>query len=344
MNGIDPHHELPRLMIVDDDPGTIRLLIEMLKGLGRIHFATSGTEAIEMARSVGPDLILLDVEMPEPDGFHVCEQIKADPAFEDVPILFVTSHGDVEIEARALSAGAIDFISKPPHPLVVRARVTNYLALKQRTDQLRRLSTVDGLTGVANRRAFDAALEMEWRRACRTGEPLALLMLDVDFFKRFNDTYGHQAGDECLRGVAATLSASVRRPGELAVRYGGEEFAALLPACNAEQAMRSAEVIRAGVAALQIPHAASDVAPHVTISVGLASMSTLCTSAHPEPRGKGSCAFKDSCRLGPADLIRMADEALYAAKRGGRNKVETLTAHDTSAPQTLLCDVGTVPH
>ncbi|MBC8037715.1 MAG: response regulator, partial [Rhizobiales bacterium] len=162
------HLAEPRLMIVDDDPGTIRLLAEILKGLGKIHFTTSGAEAVAMARALRPDIILLDVEMPDADGLCICESIKGDPSFEDVPVLFVTSHGELTIETRALAVGAIDFISKPPHPPIVRARVQNYLALKHRTDELRRLSTVDGLTGVANRRAFDAALDMEWRRACRT--------------------------------------------------------------------------------------------------------------------------------------------------------------------------------
>jgi len=311
----------PRLMIVDDDPGTIRLLIEILKGLGKIHFTTRGSEALGMARSFSPDLILLDIEMPETDGFRICEMIQSDPAFEDVPILFVTSHGDVDIETRALSVGAIDFIPKPPHPPVVRARVKNYLALKQRTDQLRLLTTIDGLTGVANRRAFDAALDLEWRRACRTGEPLSLLMIDVDHFKRFNDSYGHQAGDDCLRAVATALAFMAKRPGELVARYGGEEFIVLLPACNQEQAIRLAEGILSAVSILNIPHAASDVAPNVTISIGVSSIASVCESAHAQSRGFGTCRFKEVCHLGSADLVKAADQALYTAKRTGRHRV-----------------------
>lgn len=314
------HSAEPRLMIVDDDPGTVRLLVEILKGLGKIHFTTKGAEASAMARSIRPDIILLDVEMPDADGFCVCESIKADPSFEDVPILFVTSHGDVEIETRALSAGAIDFISKPPHPPIVQARVRNYLSLKQRTDELRRLSTVDGLTGVANRRAFDAALDLEWRRACRTGDPLSLLMIDVDFFKRFNDTYGHQAGDHCLSSVAAVLAATAQRPGELAARYGGEEFAVLLPACEQEQAVRLAETMRESVSRLMIPHAASDVGPNVSISVGVASFATICQT-NPHRRSNGMCHAKGACSLVPADLVKAADERLYQAKSAGRNRV-----------------------
>ncbi len=310
--------EEPRLLVVDDDPGTIRLLIQILKGLGKIHFTTSGAEAVEMARRVRPDLILLDVEMPDADGFRVCELIKGDPAFEDVPILFVTAHGDADVEAQALTAGAIDFITKPPHPPVVRARVRNYLALKQRTDQLRRLTTTDGLTGVANRRAFDAALDLEWRRACRTGSALSLLMIDVDYFKHFNDAYGHQAGDDCLRTVAQALAVAARRPGEMAARYGGEEFAVLLPACDPVQALRLAETIRAALSDAAIPHAKSEVAPHVTVSVGAASVSSLCEPVRPHP---GACQLRDTCSFRPADLVTAADQCLYEAKRTGRNRV-----------------------
>lgn len=313
----------PRLMIVDDDPGTIRVLIEILKDVGKIHFTTSGSEAIGMARSLRPDLILLDIEMPDSDGFYVCESIKGDPAFEDVPVLFVTSHDDLDIETRALSVGAIDFIPKPPHPPVVRARVKNYLALKQRTDELRRLSTVDGLTGIANRRTFDSALEMEWRRACRTGDALSLLMIDVDFFKRFNDAYGHQEGDQCLSAVATTLAAAAKRPGELAARYGGEEFAVVLPGCNEGQAAQLADAIRSGVSDLMIAHSHSDVADVVSISVGVASIAAVC-DADGNRSTSGPCqSARTSCSLSPTDLIKAADQALYRAKAGGRNRVST---------------------
>lgn len=320
--------EEPRLLVVDDDPGTIRLLVQILKGLGKIHFTTSGAEAVEMARTVRPDLILLDVEMPDADGFRVCEMIKGDPAFQDVPILFVTAHGDADVEAQALTAGAIDFITKPPHPPVVRARVRNYLALKQRTDQLRRLTTIDGLTGVANRRAFDTALDLEWRRACRTGTQLSLLMIDVDHFKHFNDAYGHQAGDDCLRTVAQALAGAARRPGELAARYGGEEFAVLLPACDTPQAVGLAETIRAAVSGCAIPHGKSDVAPHVTVSVGAASVFALCQPSRAHLRDGAACQLKDTCAVGPGDLVAAADHSLYEAKRAGRNRVASVQVEE----------------
>ena len=322
----------PRLLIVDDDTVTIRLLIQILDDMGTIHFTTRGSEAVDMARSISPDLILLDVEMPDIDGISVCERIKSDPAFQDVPILFVTVHSDVDMEVRALAAGAVDFITKPPHPHVVRARVKSYLALKQRSDQLRRLTTIDGLTGVGNRRAFDAALDIEWRRACRTGEPLSLLMIDVDHFKRFNDSYGHQAGDDCLRGVAQTLAAAINRPGDVTARYGGEEFAMLLPNCVRDHAVTFAETVLTRVAALGVPHAASDVASHVTVSIGAASFTSVCQAERAELRKGGGCSILESCRLGSADLLKAADLALYEAKNGGRNRVAAFEPLQAGVP------------
>jgi len=307
----------PRILVVDDDVGIVRLLIEILKEMGDIHFSTSGVDAIQLARSIRPDAILLDIEMPNMDGFAVCAAIRDGLDFEDVPILFVTSHDDEGIEARALAAGAIDFVIKPLRPTIVRARVANYLTLKQRADQLRRLSTTDQLTGIANRRAFDATLEREWLRAGRTGEPLSLVMIDIDYFKAFNDTYGHQAGDVCLRAVAQTLAEKTRRPGDLAARYGGEEFVIVLPGCDSHQAFRLAEEIRNGVSAIEIPHAASLVAPYVSVSVGAVSMADVRCGPH-DRRSPGTA--DDDHGGGPGDLVRLTDEALYRAKNAGRNR------------------------
>ena len=301
-----------RILLVDDDPGTIRVLVQILRDLGRIHFTTQGSEALELALSVVPDLILLDIEMPDRHGLVVCEEIKREPDLADVPILFVTSHTDRQLEVRALQAGAIDFIAKPPHPEVVRARVSNYLALKHQTTQLRMLSMLDGLTGISNRRAFDKAIQNEWRRACRDDQPLALLMLDVDHFKRYNDSHGHQAGDDCLRAVAACLAARVRRPGDMAARYGGEEFVCLFPNCTLEHALELAERIRAEVSDLRAARPDLIPAP-VTVSIGVAERALL------EGHGRDCWHLPG---LEPAHLIELADHALYLAKQGGRNRVE----------------------
>ncbi len=313
---------MSRLLVVDDDVGTIHLLSRILMDLGEVFIATNGTDALAMVRDQQPDLVLLDAEMPTMDGFAVCKAIKDNPAFADLPILFVTAHTDVDVETKALEIGAVDFISKPLSPPIVKARVKTHLALKQRTDDLLRLASVDGLTGLANRRGFDATLDMEWRRACRSKSPLSLLMIDVDYFKRFNDLYGHQAGDDCLRVVASALSATCHRPGDLVARYGGEEFATILPACDEVGASQFAEKLRASVAARHISHAASDVADEVTVSVGVATLILDCMTAGVEhPEWEGQCPAVRSCHNAAVNLISAADRALYEAKRAGRNRV-----------------------
>jgi diguanylate cyclase (GGDEF)-like protein len=306
-----------RLLVVDDDIGTIRLLASIVRDFGEVFFATDGAEALAMIGQQQPDLVLLDAEMPGMDGFDVCRAIKSDPALADLPVLFITAHSDVEIETQALELGAVDFIIKPPSPAIVRARVKTQLMLKQRTDALVRLASVDGLTGVANRRSFDEALALEWRRACRSRSPLSLMLIDVDYFKRFNDRYGHQAGDDCLRAIASTLATTSRRSGELVARYGGEEFAIVLPGCDAPGAAAFAGLLRTNVAAQHIPHAGSDVCDTVTVSIGIATLVA----------GGALPASPDGPDLSPADadstgasLLAAADRALYEAKRTGRDR------------------------
>lgn len=310
-----------RLLVVDDDVGSVRLLTSVVQEFGEVFFATNGEEAVAMVRDKRPDLVLLDAEMPGMDGFAACEAIKRDPLFADLPILFVTAHSDMDIETTALGLGAVDFITKPISPPIVKARVRTHLALKQRTDQLHRLAAVDGLTGIANRRAFDAAIDHEWRRACRSKSPMSLLLIDVDHFKKYNDYYGHQAGDDCLRAVASALAATPHRPGELVARYGGEEFAVILPTCDQQNALKFADKLRQAVIDLHVPHAASETAPEVTISLGVASLGLYCVSqAEQHPAGNGPCPTVENCREGVMALIAAADEALYEAKRTGRNR------------------------
>jgi diguanylate cyclase (GGDEF)-like protein len=295
-----PHQA--RIVVVDDDPGTVLVLANVLKGLGKVYLATRPGEAVSLALKVEPDLVLLDVEMPDADGFAVLKELRTHAQLAETLVLFVTSHGAPEIEARALSAGAIDFIDKPVHADIVRARVRNYLALKQQGDQLRRWSMLDGLTGLANRRSFDIALDQEWARAANNGDPLGLVLGDIDYFKQFNDVYGHPSGDACLQSIAAVLRDGASSPGAVAARYGGEEFALLLPGIAAAEAAQVAEGLCAAVSALDIPHADSHVSSHVTLSLGVAS--------HTSVPGRR-----------PGVLVRAADEALYQAKEEGRNRV-----------------------
>ena len=192
----------PRLLVVDDQPTNIQVLYRVFADDCQVFMATSGDQALHTAREEAPDVILLDVMMPDMDGYEVCRQLKQDSATRDIPILFVTAHHEAQEEARGLACGAVDFITKPIHPAVVRARVHTHLTLQRQTEVLKRLVFIDALTHAFNRRYFDERLAEEWGRARRTGRPLGLILIDVDYFKQFNDVNGHQRGDDPIRHAA----------------------------------------------------------------------------------------------------------------------------------------------
>ncbi len=293
----------PRLLIVDDDIANIELLAGIFDDHYEILFAATGDKALKIASVAQPDVILLDVMMPEMDGFEVCTRLKADPLTRDIPVVFITGMGDTQAETRGLQLGAMDYITKPFNPVVVKMRVDNQVALKRARDQLAQLATTDGLTGLANRRRFDEVLEMEYARHVRSGAELAVIMIDIDHFKLFNDTYGHLRGDDCLRDVARVIREALHRATDLAARYGGEEFACILPdTLPSDGAQAVAERIRLGVADLRILHGVSPTAEHVTVSLG--AVNGRCTRNMP-----------------PSSLVALADQQLYQAKQGGRNRV-----------------------
>ncbi|MDO9093197.1 MAG: diguanylate cyclase [Rubrivivax sp.] len=311
---LDIEQRLPRLLVVDDQPANIQAVFQAFSADHQVLMATGGEQALKVAASKQPDLVLLDVVMPGMDGHEVCRRLKADPATRDIPVIFVTGHSDEAAETQGLALGAVDFISKPINPAIVRARVKTHLTLKAQADMLRQWVYVDGLTGVRNRRGFDEQLASEWGRAVREGSPLSVVMLDVDFFKRYNDHYGHQAGDACLRSVATFLRQAVKRPGDLVARYGGEEFACLLPGTPLAGAMTFAQQLGAGVEALGLAHADSPVGPAVTVSLG------VCATSGNEP---GSAEA----------LLHAADGQLYRAKEAGRNRacgVAMAVTHSTT--------------
>ena len=293
--------ERPRLLVVDDQRVNIQALFQAFQADHKVQMATSGEQALAMCRSQPPDLVLLDVVMPGMDGFEVCRQLKADDATKDIPVIFVTGHHDEEAETHGLDVGAADFISKPINPRIVRARVKTQLTMKQHADLLRQWVYIDGLTGVCNRRYFDEHLKSEWDRAARLGTPLSVALVDVDLFKRYNDHYGHQAGDECLRRVAAVMKASLRRPTDMAARYGGEEFALLMPDTDAKGALHLARQIRHALSEAHIDHADSSVGPLLTISVGV-------------------CTWVPGVVSSAAALLKAADAQLYTAKSLGRDQ------------------------
>ena len=319
------------ILLVDDDPAAIQVLARMLAGVAALRFATSGTDALRLVRERAPDLILLDAEMPGMSGFQVCEAIKDDPTLSEIAVIFVTSHFDLEFQVSGFDAGAADFISKPISGPLVLARVKCQLRAKQLADELRRVSTIDALTGVANRRAFDATLEREWLRGRRAGDPIALLAIDVDHFKRYNDRYGHPAGDACLKAVAQALGAGSRRPADLLARVGGEEFALLLPSTSRAGAVHVASHVLETVAALRWPHADSPTAEHVSVSIGIGcydELSACWVGLDGGPRTSDEAAARrDALRL-----VQAADVALYAAKHAGRMRAMLRDLADGEIP------------
>lgn len=326
------------ILIVDADPAAIGVLAGALRGLGTLHFATGGREALAMLAERPFDLVLLDANMPDLDGFATCQALQHD--YPQLPVLFVTAVHDLAAEVRALQMGARDFLTKPVSPPVVRARVSVHLQLKVLYDRLHTLSNHDPLTGVANRRALDERVAQEWRRAARHDTPLGLLMIDIDHFKLYNDHYGHLEGDECLRQVACVLGSTVTRAGELVARYGGEEFAVLLPGSNTATAAALAGKVRAAVNTLAIPHACSDAASHVTISLGVASVRPAAPRRAPDT-APGSSASPAEVGLHLArDLFDQADRALFAAKAAGRNQLSVSDgrrpARTSAAPLALV--------
>ena len=291
-----------RLLIVDDAMENIQILNHVLGGEHEVLFARDGARALELARQHLPDLILLDAVMPGMDGYEVCAALRASPELRDIPIIFVTALTTPQDETRALEAGAVDFITKPFNVAVVRARVRTHLTLKRQSDAMRELTLTDALTGVANRRSFNDAIDNEWRRCARAQAPLSVIMVDIDHFKHYNDSFGHQAGDACLAQVADAMRSCAGRPPDLLARYGGEEFVVLLPQVGSQGAQTVAKRILAAVRELAIPHRVSPAGETVTVSLGVA------TTVPGEASYDGDM------------LVRTADNALYRAKEAGRNR------------------------
>jgi len=294
----------PRLLVVDDQPINIQALYHAFAADHQVLMATSGEQAIAICREKQPDLVLLDVVMPDIDGYEVCRRLKADATTCDTPVIFVTAHEDEAAKTQGLDVGAVDFISKPINPRIVRARVRTHITLKTQSDLLRQWAFIDGLTGISNRRGFDERLNTELRRCARSQNPLALMLVDVDHFKRYNDRYGHQAGDDCLRRVAAALQTTMRRAGDFVARYGGEEYACIVTDTEWVHVVERAQVLEQYVRTLGIEHLDSDVDRVVTVSIGVAGWNSL----------------------NPIDanaLIAAADTQLYTAKREGRGCVRS---------------------
>jgi diguanylate cyclase (GGDEF)-like protein len=293
------------ILVVDDSPTNLAILNVVLREVYNVVTATNGPDALNLSASEEPDLIILDIMMPGMDGYEICDRLKANPFTKDIPVMFVTAMDQERQEAKGLAMGAVDYLAKPVSPPIVLARVRNQLELKKQRDFLRRLSSVDGLTGVANRRSFEEDFDKEWRRAARHQAPLTLLLADIDHLRAYNDAYGYLAGDDCLKMVAQAMAKSMMRPGDVIARYGGEEFVGLMPDTDAKGSTVVTDRLLNAVRSLALPHAHSDAAPIVTISIGVASC----------------FPHRDNDRAG---LFKLAGDALYAAKTAGRNQAKII--------------------
>lgn len=301
---------LPNILIVDDDSSVVLILNKVLNKIGRIRFASDGKQALTMVKQSLPDLILLDVQLPDITGLEVCSLLKNDTVTESIPVLFITSNMDEGFEEKVFNVGAADYISKPLNPRVVAARVRTHLDYHRVIKAMEVLAHTDSMTGLANRRVFDEHLNEELRRCRREGSPLTVVLLDIDEFKKYNDYFGHIEGDECIKDIALAIEDNSRRPGDLAARYGGEEFAYVLPNTGVEGAMEFLEKVRNDIEALNLKHAPDAQYDVVTISVGY---STIIAKQKHTDDGCNALPISDD------DIIKVADHALYESKTRGRN-------------------------
>ena len=300
---MDELQQKQTILVVDDSPENITVLGALLRADYTVRVATNGEKALKIMGSDNPpDLILLDVMMPGMDGYEVCRRLKADSRTQNIPVIFITAKTSEEDEVKGFEMGAVDYVTKPFSPVVIKARVRTHMDLKRYRDLLVNTSYCDGLTAIANRRRFDEYYTVLWNLSIREALPLSLIMIDIDNFKQFNDNYGHQEGDACLVRIAQKLAESLKRKTDLVARYGGEEFVCILPYTGIDGAISIAEEFRTGILSLQIPHAYSSAGSYVTISQGVANISPI----------------KDSS---PKALIMAADNVLYRAKESGRNRI-----------------------
>ncbi|MDX8396559.1 MAG: diguanylate cyclase [Mariprofundaceae bacterium] len=316
------------IVLLVDDQKSMTLMIE--KSLEdwpniEVHICNDSTRAIEMAEHLGPTVILQDITMPDLDGFELLQKYRNNSVTSNIPIIMLSSNDkpETKAKAKAFARGANDYVVKLPDKIELAARIQyhskayiDHLELeaaykdlaKSRTQlarayrELEQLSLIDALTGITNRRQFEHRYDYEWKRALRETEPLSLILIDIDYFKQYNDTYGHPQGDECLKQVAQTLKESLQRPTDLVARYGGEEFIVLLPSTPSKGAIHIAEQLRKSILNLNIPHSKSHVHSSISISLGIATTAPM---------------LKHKSDM----LIKTTDDALYEAKDQGRNRV-----------------------
>jgi diguanylate cyclase (GGDEF)-like protein len=296
------------ILVIDDDASIHRAVEKRLEGVvDQILKAESPTKGLQFAIQETPDVILLDLNMPQIDGFKVCRHLQEHPTTRDIPILFLTADQNPDNLAKALDAGASDYISKPFNAIELEARVRVALRTKQMMDLLQERARIDAVTGLNNRAALDDALVAAASAYKRTDHPVSLLMIDLDHFKKINDTYGHGVGDDVLRRVGASIRAGCR-PYDVACRFGGDEFGVILAQSDTACAEQVSKRIVDGIKKIKIRSGGDEI--KITCSGGLASATEMPSDFE------------------AADLLKAADEALYSAKNGGRNRLATATPRD----------------
>ena len=296
----------PTILVVDDMTTTLLLIHDLLKDTYEVKIAKSGTKALEILESPNDiDLILLDIEMPDMNGYDVCKRIKNNETIKNIPIIFITGRTSQEDEEYGLNLGAIDYITKPFNKAIVKLRIKNYLNLKIKNDMLEKLSMYDALTNIRNRRYFDETFEKTFSEIKRDKKSLAVLMIDIDFFKLYNDNYGHGQGDETLRKVAKALEKTIKRASDFVARYGGEEFVILLKDIKKDGVEAVANNLLNAVRELKITHEFSKIENYVTISIG-------------------ASFYNSNSDVTKLELLLKADETLYSVKNSGRNNFAIL--------------------
>jgi len=289
------------ILVVDDEKSNIDVLNHILKEKYKLFIAKGGESAIKIARENVPDLILLDIIMPDMSGFEVLTQLKKSDLTSGIPVIFITGQDSKEDEIKGLTLGAVDYITKPFHNVIVEARIRTHMRIVEQMQIIERMSIMDELTELPNRRYFNDQLTREWGRAIRETASISLLIIDVDKFKVYNDTYGHPQGDALLQAVSGVFKQALKRPADFVARWGGEEFIMLMPGTDLDGAMEVAERIRMGVEETIIP-STDGTSTGTTVSIGV------------------NCE-RPMINLPVAGFVSRADKALYAAKDSGRNKV-----------------------
>lgn len=293
----------PLVLIVDDINENLRLIGNILtENNYSVAFASNGEKGIKAAITSVPDLILLDIGLPDIEGYEVCKELKVNSKTAEVPIIFITAHNDSDDIVKGFRAGAVDYITKPFHQPEFLARIKTHIDLKYAKERIEELSYFDEGSGVANKRYFNKFFEIEWKKAIRNKNEISIIMIDVDYFKSYNDIYGHIEGDKCLAKIARTISNCLERPSDFVARFGGEEFVCVLPETDRIGAFIVAEKIRKKVESINITHRKTNNSEVVTVSLGVNTVTPDSSSDMLE-------------------FVYNADNALYSSKNNGRNRV-----------------------